>query len=85
MEKKYYKRLVVGSVLFGIIVFGNEVYNNGLWNLSGFFWIAYGAIGFGVLYHILFSCFIKKDDIVNIGLHFFLKNVRPYAASCSEA
>lgn len=23
-------------------------------------------------------------DIVNIGLHFFLKNVRPYAASCSE-
>ena len=26
-----------------------------------------------------------RDDIVNIGLHFFLKNVRPYAASCSEA
>ena len=24
-------------------------------------------------------------DIVNIGLHFFLKNVRPYAASCNEA
>lgn len=27
----------------------------------------------------------EKTDIVNIGLHFFLKNVRPYAASCSEA
>lgn len=27
----------------------------------------------------------QKYDIVNIGLHFFLKNVRPYAASCSEA
>ena len=27
---------------------------------------------------------LVKDDIVNIGLHFFLKNVRPYAASCSE-
>ena len=27
----------------------------------------------------------KVSDIVNIGLHFFLKNVRPYAASCSEA
>ena len=27
----------------------------------------------------------KQNDIVNIGLHFFLKNVRPYAASCSEA
>ena len=26
-----------------------------------------------------------QSDIVNIGLHFFLKNVRPYAASCSEA
>ncbi len=26
-----------------------------------------------------------NDDIVNIGLHFFLKNIRPYAASCSEA
>ena len=28
---------------------------------------------------------IQQIDIVNIGLHFFLKNVRPYAASCSEA
>lgn len=28
---------------------------------------------------------IVNNDIVNIGLHFFLKNVRPYAASCSEA
>jgi len=27
----------------------------------------------------------STHDIVNIGLHFFLKNVRPYAASCSEA
>ena len=26
-----------------------------------------------------------KNDIVNIGLHFILKNIRPYAASCSEA
>ena len=25
-----------------------------------------------------------KDDIVNIGLHFFHKDVRLYAASCSE-
>ena len=29
--------------------------------------------------------FAVLNDIVNIGLHFFLKNVRPYAASCSEA
>ena len=28
--------------------------------------------------------FTVKADIVNIGLHFILKNVRPYAASCSE-
>ena len=28
---------------------------------------------------------VEQYDIVNIGLHFFLKNVRPHAASCSEA
>ena len=28
---------------------------------------------------------LLEVGIVNIGLHFFLKNVRPYAASCSEA
>lgn len=28
---------------------------------------------------------IQSCDIVNIGLHFFHKDVRPYAASCSEA
>ena len=28
---------------------------------------------------------IEPSDIVNIGLHFILKNVRPYAAPCSEA
>lgn len=27
----------------------------------------------------------SANDIVNIGLHFILKNVRPYAAPCSEA
>ena len=26
-----------------------------------------------------------QTDIVNIGLHFFLKNVRPYAVACIEA
>ena len=30
-------------------------------------------------------CTDWEHDIVNIGLHFFLKNVRPHAASCSEA
>ena len=29
--------------------------------------------------------YIQEFDIVNIGLHFILKNVRPYAAPCSEA
>lgn len=28
---------------------------------------------------------LTHTDIVNIGLHFFLKNVRPYAASCNDA
>ena len=30
-------------------------------------------------------CELRGNDIVNIGLHFILKNVRPYAAPCSEA
>ena len=33
----------------------------------------------------MFENKMNRNDIVNIGLHFFLKNVRPYAASCSEA
>ena len=28
--------------------------------------------------------FSERNDIVNIGLHFFHKDVRLYAASCSE-
>lgn len=31
------------------------------------------------------GCNNNENDIVNIGLHFILKNVRPYAAPCSEA
>lgn len=27
----------------------------------------------------------RRVDIVNTGLHFFLKNTRPYAGSCKEA
>ena len=38
-----------------------------------------------VLDVLVILCKYINDDIVNIGLHFFLKNVRPYAASCSEA
>ena len=30
------------------------------------------------------ECLKAIDDIVNIGLHFFHKDVRLYAASCSE-
>lgn len=33
----------------------------------------------------IFTLDENPNDIVNIGLHFILKNVRPYAASCSEA
>ena len=40
---------------------------------------------FQVSYFSLCISPIQQPDIVNIGLHFFLKNVRPYAASCSEA
>lgn len=52
----------LGSILFGIIVFGKEFYNNGAWQWSGFLWVVYGAVGFGVLFHILFSGFIKEKE-----------------------
>ena len=39
----------------------------------------------GLTYFGLMKKVNNETDIVNIGLHFFLKNVRPYAASCSEA
>ena len=35
--------------------------------------------------HLLCMDEMVPNDIVNIGLHFFLKNVRPYAASCNES
>ena len=36
----------------------------------------------GCVCDVMYYC---GNDIVNIGLHFILKNVRPYAAPCSEA
>ena len=38
------------------------------------------AAGAGIIFQLPYI-----RDIVNIGLHFILKNVRPYAAPCSEA
>lgn len=62
MKKKYYIRLVIGSLLFGFSVFGKELYDNGNWNASGLLYIAYGSLSFGLLFHLLFSFFIKKID-----------------------
>ena len=36
-------------------------------------------------FDIISICDTIRIDIVNIGLHFFLKNVRPYAVACIEA
>ena len=47
---------------YGIIIFGKEVYNDGNCNLGGLLWVAYGSIGFAVLYHILFSFIIKRKE-----------------------
>ncbi len=49
----------------------------------------YGILVKALLYHCtkdnIWIQTMPENDIVNIGLHFFLKNVRPYATSCSEA
>ena len=38
-----------------------------------------------LVFSLLASMTLTSFDIVNIGLHFFLKNVRPYAVACIEA
>ncbi len=62
MLKKYYFRLIIGSILFGLIVFGKEVYKDGSWHFSGLLWVVYGTVGFGILFHILFRFIIKEYE-----------------------
>lgn len=63
MFNKYKIRLIVGSILFGIIVFGNEVFEKGTWNWRGLLWVLYGAVGFGILFHFLFNNIIKEYEV----------------------
>ena len=62
MFNKYKVRLIAGSILFGFIVFGNEFFEGGTWNWKGLFWVAYGTVGFGILFHLLFGIIIKEYD-----------------------
>lgn len=64
MDKQFKIRLIIGSILFGIIVFGKELFNGGIWNPVGFLWIIYGSVGFGVLFYALFGLMMKekRDD-----------------------
>ena len=60
LPKKYWVRLIIGSVLFGVLTFGPEVYNEGLWEWKNLWFILYGTVMFGVLFHLLFSFIIKN-------------------------
>lgn len=62
MDKNYRIRLFIGSILFGFIVFGNELFIKNRWNWSGLLWVSYGAIGFGVLFNIVFKFMIKDIE-----------------------
>lgn len=62
MKKKYWIRLIIGSILFGVFTFGSEVYDKGTWDWSGIWFVLYGIITFGVLFHVLFSVFINQYD-----------------------
>ncbi len=57
--KKYYFRLIIGSILFALIVFGDELVIDGQFNYKGLLWVAYGIIGFGLAFHFLFIYFFK--------------------------
>lgn len=60
MPKKYWIRLIIGSILFGVFTFGSEVYNNGLWDWKNLWLVLYGIVTFGILFHVLFSFAVKK-------------------------
>lgn len=46
--KAYCFRLIVGSIIFGIVAFGDMFYNKGNWNIYGLLWIVYGSVVFGL-------------------------------------
>lgn len=62
MPKKYWTRLIIGSVVFGVFTFGPVAYNAGTWNWRDLWLVLYGAVAFGVLFHVLFSFIIKQHD-----------------------
>jgi hypothetical protein len=65
MTKSYWVRLILGSIVFGVLVFGGEVYSGGAWNRNGLWSVLYGIVAFGVLFHLLYSFvlrYIKKKN-----------------------
>lgn len=62
MKKKFIIRLIIGSLLFGLIVFGAELFSNGEWNPRGILWVMYGACSFGILFYFLFGLIIKEYE-----------------------
>jgi hypothetical protein len=60
LTKKYWVRLILGSILFGVLLFGADVYNGGAWNWNGLLLVLYGIVAFGVFFHLLFSFFLRR-------------------------
>ena len=60
----------------------DESIQNGTWYANGFLFNLFTGAGQEATDKLRLN---RNHDIVNIGLHFILKNVRPYAAPCSEA
>ena len=63
MSKKYWLRLTIGSILFGVFTFGSEVYNGGLWDWKSLWLVLFGVVTFGILFHVfhvLFSFIFKR-------------------------
>jgi hypothetical protein len=59
MTKSYWVRLILGSIVFGVLVFGGEVYSGGAWNRNGLWSVLYGIVAFGVLFHLLYSFVLR--------------------------
>ena len=71
----------------GDLLYENYIKNQFLNHAKGFYLEREKPVSLSIIARFLppKSTSKKRHDIVNIGLHFILKNVRPYAAPCSEA
>lgn len=59
--KKFMIRLIIGSILFGIVVCGHTIFVDGAFHISGILWCTYFAAGFGILFYLISRFLLFKN------------------------